>query len=138
MNNILKSAFVLFVSCLLLGSCYQNDIQSETDAPAVTVVSDVRPAASPTPPIPQSDGLKLRRESIVYSAVLETVFVYSNDPKYSEIRESGIIGFRKTSVKPTVFEKFTQENSFNLSEEVLEDFKNANRKQSTLRDRYDV
>ena len=91
---------------------------------------------------PTSKELELLRnsgmESITYGVVLENAFVYSSEEQYKPLREFGIIGFRKNSVEPTGFNEFAQRNPFNLSSEILENFKTNNQKKLALReDGYD-
>ncbi len=137
MNRNLKLTTGCFALCLVFASGYKNGVSGETKLPKAETFPDVKIAVSPTPPISPRIGLDLQKEDIVYSVVLED-FVYSNDEKHKEIREPGIIGFRKTSVRPTGFEDFAGKNPFNLSKQVLEDFENANQKKLVLNDRYDV
>lgn len=129
--------FGCFALYLVFASCYKTDVSGETKLPKAETSPDIKIAVSPTPPNSLRPGFDLRKESIVYSVALEA-FVYSNDEKYKEIRESGVIGFRKTSVEPTGFEDFAAKNPFNLSKQILNDFESVNQKKLVLRDGYDV
>ena len=166
MFNNSKLVFRCFICLLFLSNCKTSDVLTTSDISFVnnqnrntnaavnnqnrnTNVNIQNPYSSnpyssstQTPYVRSSEELKRLKntemESIVYSTLIERVFIYSNKEEFKPVRQPGIIGFRKNSVEPTGFTEFAERNPFNLSNEVFEDFKTANKKKLVLDDDYGV